>query len=743
MKEKNNNNKTGATVPAGKQKLSRKNIMGKYLIGIIALVGTFLLVSRSGFQPPPVLTIGEIAVREIGAQVDFSYLDTKATGLRQEEAAGNVPAIYYLSPQIKEEINRKIEVLFAALADKQQEGVVKEKVPWLSDYIDIEELQDVSDIEEEKHIMLKVSNELLDKGIIKNLTRIKLISRGQDEIFLRDPKAGRITEVNIDRFIVFDELSSVLDSRLRSIHPFDRALRQALKEVLQQIIIPNVVYDNEEVTRQKEQASNGVKPVYVTVKRGQTIIRHGDPVGEMHAVMLGAQAKKLAAMLPGYSRLWNMIGIALMIGIFFFIFVTYLHYHQPGIFSCNKRLILLTIIILLNLALARIMADMAVSFSRPFWQFFIVIPISAMLIAVLIDKELAIMSSIIMSVLAAVVAGRTLPYMVVNLFGSIVAIQSTTGVLHRWEFYRSGLLIGLANVLAIVMVNLLKITSPELILWKTVIYQALGGIASGLGCAIMVSICLPIMERLFDISTDIRLLELSDLNHPLLKKMITEAPGTYHHSIVVSNMAEDAAFAIGANPLLAKVGGYFHDIGKITKPVYFAENAWYEEKSKHEKLLPTMSNLVITAHVKDGAALARKYKLPRSVADIIREHHGTSLVYYFYKQAEISSARKGAVISEEDFRYPGPKPKTKEAGIILLADAIEAASKTLVKPTPAKIKELVKGIMSEKVNDGQLDECGITLNDLKIVRERLTHILTGILHKRVEYPANDENKNKR
>ena len=716
--------------------------MAKYLIGIVALLGIFLIVNRPGIHAPPVLTIGEIADKEIRAQVNFSYFDKKTTELKQEEAAVNVPAIYYLAPQVKEEITGKIEDLFAALTDKQEPDVIKERIPWIDDNITIEELQNASDIEEEKQILLKLCSELLEKGIIKNSTKIKLISRGQDEIYLRCPTAGEIIKVNIDRFIVRNELGSVLDSRLRPIHPFDRTMRQALKVVLENIIVPNVVYDNEEVARQKEQTRESIGPVYVMVKRGQTIIRPGDPVAEIHGIILEAQAKKLNEMLPGCSRLWNMIGIALMVGIFFFIFVTYLHYHQPEIFSCNKRLILLTIIILLNLVLARIVTDISINFSKPFWQFFIVIPISAMLIAMLMDKELAIISSIIISVLATVVAGRTLPYMMVNLFGSIIAIQSITGILHRWEFYRSGLLIGAANVLAIVMVNLLKIASPELIFWKVVMYQALGGIVSGFGCAIAVSICLPVTERLFDIATDIRLLELSDLNHPLLKRMITEAPGTYHHSMVVSNMAEDAAFTIGANALLAKVGGYFHDIGKITKPVYFVENAWYKEKSKHEKLLPTMSNLVITAHVKDGTVLAKKYKLPRSVADIIREHHGTSLVYYFYKQAEISSARNGAVVSEADFRYPGPKPRTKEAGIILLADAIEAASKTLVKPTPAKIEELVKGIVGEKVKDGQLDECGLTLKDLKIIRNRFAHILTGILHKRVEYPASNENKNK-
>lgn len=690
----------------------RRELILKYTIGIISLLCAIALVYRGRFQAQQMLSVGEIAPQDIRAQIDFSYVDKEATELLREEAARQVPSLYYIDKAVKEDALKKIDSEIALKAFPQ-----------------------TSSPEQVKQNIIKLCEEILDKGIITSSIKIKVISSGEDAILLGDAR------INIDKFIVADELESVLASRLKALHPFDRPTRQAMQDILLKALTSNVVYDAGSVESKKETARQQVQPVYEEVKKGQTIIRRGDPVTETHRSMLEAHAGELNKTLPELGQWRNILGTALLVGIFLFILVTYLHYHQPEIFSCNIRLLLLGIIIISTLLLTRLLVYIPVNMDKPFWQYFILIPISSMLVAIMIDKELGILVSMLMSVLATVIAKQSIPYTVIILFGSIVAIQSTRGILHRWEFMRTGVFIGIAYVLGILMVDLLKFYSQGILPWKAIGFQVLGGFVSGIGCAMVVSICLPLLEQAFNITTDIRLLELSDLNHPLLKQMITEAPGTYHHSIVVSNMAEDAAAAIGANSLLAKVGGYFHDIGKITKPEYFVENAWFEEESKHEKLLPTMSNLVITAHVKDGVQLARRYRLPKAITDIISEHHGTSLVYYFYKQAEMASG-EGESISETDFRYPGPKPHTKEAGIILLADAIEAASKTLVKPTPAKIEELVKEISNEKINDDQLDDCGLTMRDLNVIREKFVHILTGILHRRIEYPEKDEDKNK-
>lgn len=736
MKKKESNVKTNAAVESGV--LLGGNLAVKYLIGIISLLCVLALVYRSKPQVQTMLSAGEIASSDIRAQVDFSYTDKKATESLQSQAASSVPAIYYIDEKVKDDAENEINELFKFFQETPDTSSVKDKFAWMDDDINTKILQQVSNKEQIQQNVLKLCGEYFDKGIITYSAKIRAISSGKDTLMLFDPVTKNTSEANVDRFVVDDELDPVLEGRLKLFHPFDRHLRQAVKYVLLKQLKPNVLYDYDEMERQKEIAVKSITPVRRDIKEGQIIIRRGDPVTETQRMMLGAQDEKLNETMPVFSQ-WNIIGNILLVAIFFIILVTYLQYHQPEIFRSNKRLLLLSIIIISTLGLVRAVLCLPINADKPLLEYFILVPMGAMLIAILMDKELAILSSMIISILVAIFAGRSVPYTVILLFGSIVAIQTTTNILHRWKFIMVGFFIGIANAMAIIMVNLLNLYSADLLSWRLIAYQSLGGFISGFVCAMVVDIYMPVLEKVFNITTDMRLLELSDLNHPLLKMMITEAPGTYHHSIMVSNMAEDAASAIGANSLMAKVGGYFHDIGKVAKPEYFAENTWFEQESRHEKLFPTMSNLVITAHVKDGVQLARKYRLPNVILDIIKEHHGTSLVYYFYKKAEKAQAEEGGEISETDFRYLGPKPHTKEAGIILLADAIEAASHTLVKPTPGKIEELVKEISGEKMDDGQLDECGLTLKDINTIRERFSHILTGILHKRIEYPEKTTN----
>ncbi len=260
---------------------------------------------------------------------------------------------------------------------------------------------------------------------------------------------------------------------------------------------------------------------------------------------------------------------------------------------------------------------------------------------------------------------------------------------------------------------------------------------------------LPILEHLFQITTDISWLEASDLNHPLLRRMTIEAPGTYHHSLVVANLAEAAAEAIGANATLCRVCAYFHDVGKLVKPEYFTENMNFE-RNPHDDLAPTMSALIIMAHVKEGVDLALKNKLNLRIIDIIQEHHGTSLVYYFYQRAiqQQEDARAGGKImnmraedipevQEESFRYGGPKPQTKESAIVSLADIVESASRSVEKPTPQKIEQLVHELIEERIADGQLDECDLTLGEIHVIRERFRFTLMTMLHTRIAYPKPD------
>jgi putative nucleotidyltransferase with HDIG domain len=720
----------------------KKNIFIKYIIGIASLLCVILIVSKVKPQNTIALSVGEIAPQDIRAIADFKYADKKATDLLQEQAVTSIPSIYRIDPKIKQEAINEINSFFAAILDKSDLADIKQRFDWADDDISLKVLLQTSDPEQLRQNVNKLCNEIFDKGVISNSLKIRTISSGKDTLAILDYDTKTINDINVEKFIVFEELNSSMEIRIKLLHPFDRHIRQAIKFILLKQIKPNVIYDSAAVEQRREESKKDISPIYKTIKTGQIIVRRGDPFTEAQKLILLEQDKELNKSQPKFNYWTSIAGNILLISIFFIILVTYLHFHQPEIFSCNKRLFLLSVIIISTLILEKMQFFIPVNVDKPFFEYFILLPVGAILIAILMDKELAILSSMIMGIIVTIFAGRSVPYIVILMFGSIIAIQITTGIAHRWKFLMAGVFIGTANVLSIIMVNLLNIYSPESLSLKTLSYQVLGGFTSGLACAIIVDIYMPVLEKIFNITTDFRLLELSDLNHPLLKMMVTEAPGTYHHSIMVSNMAEDAAFSINANPLLAKVGGYFHDIGKTTKPEYFVENTWFEQESRHEKLFPTMSNLVITAHVKDGIHLARKYRLPTIILDIISEHHGTSLVYYFYKKAEKASIQEGTEISETDFRYVGPRPHTKEAGIIMLADVIEAASHTLVKPTPGKIEDLVDDITNEKIEDNQLDDCGLTLKDISIIKERFTHILTGILHKRIEYPDKNEDQGK-
>jgi hypothetical protein len=265
-------------------------------------------------------------------------------------------------------------------------------------------------------------------------------------------------------------------------------------------------------------------------------------------------------------------------------------------------------------------------------------------------------------------------------------------------------------------------------------FSLLFGFLGGVVAAIVVLGVLPIVEWMFGYTTNIKLLELANLDHPLLKKMILEAPGTYHHSIVVSTLAETAARSVNTNPLLARVSAYYHDIGKINKPLYFVENQGPQE-NKHDKLAPSMSSLILISHVKDGLEMAQEYRLGQKIGDIIQQHHGMGLISFFYHKAKEQENPEMEQVDEEAYRYPGPKPQTKEAGLVMLADAVEAASRTLQEPTPARLQGLVQRIINSIFTDGQLDECELTLKDLHQIARSFNLILSGIYHQRIDYPV--------
>jgi hypothetical protein len=398
--------------------------------------------------------------------------------------------------------------------------------------------------------------------------------------------------------------------------------------------------------------------------------------------------------------------------------IAYLKFFYPDLNKKKYNLLNLTLLFVTILALTFIIIRKGYS------VLLIPFAIVPMLATVLFEEMIiSLLITLGLAVTVASITGNNFYLAVLFLISGILSTILLWQVRRRNVIIRTGLIIGIVQAITLLFLESFKISN-----FRAYITLFLNGITSSI---IVVGI-LPVFEYLFNTVTNISLLELADFNNPILQRMMMEAPGTYHHSLVVGNLSEAACQALGAHALLARIGAYYHDIGKISKPEYFSENQDITV-SKHDTLSPTMSKMVIMNHVKEGVELAKKQKLNWKLIDFIQQHHGKSLVYYFYRRA-LENLENEQQILEEGFRYPGPKPNTKETAVVLLADSVEAATRALKEPSPANIENLVHKVINNKFIDGQLDECNLTLKDLEVIAVVFSHILGGIYHSRITYP---------
>src|SRR5437764_3824457 len=444
--------------------------------------------------------------------------------------------------------------------------------------------------------------------------------------------------------------------------------------------------------------------------------------------------------------------------LFFATALTQLWINQPTTFLRSSRLLLVFGVIFVQLAATKFLLVLCNSGSFNFLRpetVGLIAPyaFAPLLLSVLLGRNHGLYAAVFVSLWSSILFGKVdAPLLVCGLISGFTAVYLTLQVRKRSRLIRAGFGVGIAIwalSLTFGVIGPIDLFSPNAIDWKMIVIQSALAIGNGIVTATIVGGIIPMFEHLFQVTTDISWLEASDLNHPLLRRMTIEAPGTYHHSLVVANLAEAAAEAIGANATLCRVCSYFHDVGKLVKPEYYTENMAFG-RNPHDDLAPTMSALIIIAHVKEGVDLALKHRLNQRMIDIIQEHHGTSLVRYFYQRAlqqhedalaggKIMNIREDDVpdVREESFRYPGPKPQTKESAIVSLADAVESASRSLEKPTPAKIEQLVNDIIDQRISDHQLDECDLTLRDVRVIAERFRFTLMTMLHSRIAYPKQE------
>ena len=471
--------------------------------------------------------------------------------------------------------------------------------------------------------------------------------------------------------------------------------------------------------------------LFTRVTRGEVIVEAGRRVTDRSAAIIAEIARREGV----GDRPYAYAGLTILILLVFYLFFRDIKRYRPALTGDKRKLVLLVFLLLITVVIAQfsrtIMLLIADAFSLDAATVGFALPVAsgAMLVSLLLDFHLALAFSFIVSLLLGMVFPGD-PFMPLYYFtGSIRAALHVIRCKKRTAVIRAGGMTALVNFVAIIGIDLYH---GELM--TRGLFDLGAGFLGAAFTATIVSVTLPFFEAAFDIATDIKLLELMDPNHPLLKELVYKSPGTYHHSIVIGNLAEAAAEAVNENPLLARVGAYYHDIGKIQKPEYFIENQRVDE-NKHDRLSPSMSSLIISSHVKEGAEMARQHKLPSTIVDIIRQHHGTSLITYFYQKAK--ELQPMMPLSEQDYRYPGPRPRTKVAAIVMLADAVEAASRTLAEPTPQRIQSLINSVITRIFLDDQLSMCDLTLKNLREIAKSFNMILNGIFHHRIDYPGFD------
>jgi len=459
----------------------------------------------------------------------------------------------------------------------------------------------------------------------------------------------------------------------------------------------------------------------------ELIIKANERLTEVHRDKLVSLARYKMKRLHGqsfFNYILPPLGRLFFIAFPIMFFILFLYFFRRNIYDSNSYLMLFALLFAAEVLLLNAV------FSQEFLSRYLVpLTIASMLATILFDEEVGLALTISLGMLVGVLSGFKLDIAFVTIISGVVAGFSVRKVRHRHEFYRPILYLCLTYGGSVYIIESLKLTPPaELInhVWLAV--------TNGFLSPILTIGLLPLFESGFGITTDVTLLELSDLNRPLLKRLALEAPGTYHHSIMIGTLAEDAAEAIGANSLLARVGSYYHDIGKMLKPEYFVENQ-VGAVNKHENLSPTMSSMILEAHVKEGVELAKRHNLPQSIIDFITGHHGTSVMSYFYGKAQ---NEENSTADIKDFQYPGPNPRTKEVAIVMLADSVEAASRTLDEPKPSRLRNLVHKIFMDKFDSGYLENSNLTLRDLKNIEDSFVRVLIATFHRRIKYPEQKE-----
>ncbi|MBN1825278.1 MAG: HDIG domain-containing protein [Candidatus Eisenbacteria bacterium] len=707
----------------------RKEKISVFRVGIV--VGTLAVVLAVYMPLGPgnffVPSEGQIAKADILAPFDFPVLKDEETLRREREAeAAKVPPVVQVREEVTTRMEQEIREFFLDVERIiDTEGEVEDQRRMIAD-LDVplsETAQNILlDLASETRLRQEVIafyQEVLEKGVLND--KGLFLDEGYDRIAVARDDEEYV--LGIDNFLDLEELSILATERGRAVFGDQRSQLNTFFEVTTHFAAPNFFYDVHETEVRRQARRDAVSPHTEFYLKGQKIIGAHERVTKNHVRVLRSLEKKWTEermkqrpwqrVLPHAGRLLAAMTVIVL-------FALYIHRHRPRVYARDRHMLLLAVIGVIGIGLTALVGGFGLSL------YLIPVPLVAMLATLLFDDRVGIALTGAFLLLVSLVEGLPLPLVFTLGVGGAAAVYGVAGLRERKSFWNSLLYLAAAYVISIGAADFLHLV-PGLETLQKIGFGLLGAFTS-VGLAM---ISLPVFEAVFRVTTNVTLLELSDLNRPLLKNLALMAPGTYHHSIMVGNLSEAAAERVGANSLLARVGAYYHDIGKTTKPEYFVENQGGGE-NKHDRLSPKISALILISHVREGVELARKEGLPREIVDVIREHHGDTLMAFFYEKAK--AADPESEVPEGEFRYPGPKPRAKENGIVMLADVAEAATRALVEPTPGRIRERILEVTDAKFRENQLDECDLTFRELRAIQESFVPILTSAMHSRIRYP---------
>ena len=672
--------------------------------------------------------VGTVAKKDFIVERDFDFVDEQATALREEAVAGLVPPVF----QVNEEITRKTLERFDLFRETYLENTGKD-VSEEQMYLKLQLAAPGAITREELRPLLPHANpdsifatarllleEVMTEGIV-DLPEETAALLGAESVEVRVWKNGRLepTEVPKESVVTSRSLVAWIEGRINLLL-LDSVSGQFVSVLVRVMAEENAFVDREQSDRKREKAQEGVEPVLKRLHEGQIVVRKGDIVTDDAAAAIRAIGE--------YSITVNLNSIAASSLILIIIFATSVYLVRAegvGVGLRRKPILFLLGSGVFYLLLSGVLLK---AVHLPDWlPFSVVLPTAtfSIIVALLISTEGGILYSVIVALLLLPMTKMDAFAFSFALFSGIAGTAVVRKAQKRIDLVRAGLYLSLLNAAVVTAIGFFLNYDPRDFL------VALGwGVGNGFFCGILSLGFLPILEHALNSPTRFVLMELSDLNTSVMKRMLSFAPGTYNHSIVVANLAESACTEIGANALLARVGGYYHDIGKIDQAAYFVENQ--RSGNKHDELKPSLSAAVIKSHVKIGIEKGKELRLPQEVIDIISQHHGKALIKYFYQRAVDGEAN--GKVSRDDYSYPGLRPRSKEAAVVMLADSAEAASRALRRPSIAKLEKLTWSLITEKLNSGELSQSNLTLKDLEVIQNSFIQILAGHFHSRIEYP---------